>query len=146
MKQILFLALLLFVSFINIDTAFAASASFDEYYFNPSTDECINHWRGNDYTKFPIPDNFYFSGYNDPNCTQLEFNLKEYNTCISLNGEYILKYNFYYKCFIYETKTIDIETDKLKKNIGSYLLKGVSFLFFILIVSIFIDRVNKHFI
>ena len=77
---------------------YAVPAPFNEYYYNPETGECINHWRGDEHVRHPIPEGFYFSGYNHPNCTQKIFNLTKYRECKLRGGKYVMKSLREYEC------------------------------------------------
>ena len=94
--------LIILIFLLAIEIAYAVPAPFNEYYYNPETKQCNKYWRGDEHGGGDIiPEGFYFSGYDDVNCTGFnltQFNMTKYEECKSLGGKYLMQNLTTYYC------------------------------------------------
>lgn len=100
----------------------AVPAPGNEYYYNPETHQCINHMRGDENVRNPVPDGFYFSGYDDVNCTQKIFNLTRYEDCKSVNGKYVMIGLLLYECHL-EQNNVSAKVEATGNATGENVLE-----------------------
>jgi len=136
--------LIILIFLLSIEIAYAVPAPFNEYYYNPETNQCNRYWRGDEHGGGDvIPEGFYFSGYDDVNCTEFnltQFNMTKYQECKSLGGKYLMQNLTTYDCSFEYTKESNFTIPTYEGTGGTFGGIFLIFVFLILVVLFFYFR------
>jgi len=136
MKNCFFALLILLILISTINVVNAVPAPFNEYYYNPVTNQCNRYWRGDEHGGGDvIPEGFYFSGHDDVNCTEFnltQFNMTKYQECKLNDGKYLMKGLLEYECSFEKDDTTKVANGNttLYITIGIVIVILLGILFF----------------